>query len=82
MCLLPSLKRSSIVSSLGIVQWDFTRRDHPGNPGRVSGSGPVKGSQATKGVFTRQGDFVDSSLWKILILGKAFGKLCLKEGIE
>ena len=39
--LLPSLKWSSTVSSLGIVQWDFTRRDHPGNPGRVSGSGPV-----------------------------------------
>ena len=28
--------------SLGIVQWNFTRRDHPGNPGRVSGSGLVK----------------------------------------
>ena len=41
MCLLPSLEWSSTVSSLGIVQWDFTRRDHPGNPGRVSGSGPV-----------------------------------------
>ena len=27
--------------SLGIVQWNSTRRDHPGNPGRVSGSGPV-----------------------------------------
>ena len=27
--------------SLGIVQWDSTRRDHPGNPGRVSGSGRV-----------------------------------------
>ena len=27
--------------SLGIVQWNFTRRDHPGNPGRVSGSGPI-----------------------------------------
>ena len=23
--------------SLWFVQWDFTRRDHPGNPGRVSG---------------------------------------------
>ena len=23
------------------VQWDFTRRDHPGNPGGVFGSGPV-----------------------------------------
>ena len=27
--------------SLGIVQWDSTRRDHLRNPGRVSGSGPV-----------------------------------------
>nr|XP_015901379.1 putative wall-associated receptor kinase-like 16 [Ziziphus jujuba var. spinosa] len=25
----------------GIVQWDFIRRDHPGDPGRVSGVGPV-----------------------------------------
>ena len=42
MCLLPSLKWSSTISSLGIVKWDFTRRDHPGNPGRVFGSGPVR----------------------------------------
>ena len=28
--------------SLEIVQWDSTRRDHPGYPGRVSWSGPVK----------------------------------------
>ena len=27
--------------SLGIVQWNFTRRDYPGNPRRVSGSGLV-----------------------------------------
>ena len=27
--------------SLWFVQWDFTRRDHPGNLGRVPGSGPV-----------------------------------------
>ena len=27
--------------SLGIVQWNSTRRDHSGNPGRVSGSGLV-----------------------------------------
>ena len=27
--------------SLGIVQWNSTRRDHPGNPGGVSGLGPV-----------------------------------------
>ena len=42
MCLLSFLKWGSIGYSLGIVQWDFTRRDHPGNPGRVSGSGLVK----------------------------------------
>ena len=41
MCLLFFLKWGSIGYSLGIVQWDFTRRDHPGNPGGVSGSGPV-----------------------------------------
>ena len=29
--------------SLGIVQWNSTRQDHPGNPGGVSGSGPVSG---------------------------------------
>ena len=27
--------------SLEIVQWDSTRRDHPGYRGRVSGSGPI-----------------------------------------
>ena len=27
--------------SLGIVQWNFTRRDHPGNPGRVFRSGLI-----------------------------------------
>ena len=27
--------------SLGIVQWNSTRRDHPGNLGGVFGSGPV-----------------------------------------
>ena len=27
--------------SLEIVQWDSTRRDHPGYPGRVSGLGLV-----------------------------------------
>ena len=27
--------------SLEIVQWDSTRRDHPGYPIRVFGSGPV-----------------------------------------
>ena len=46
MCLLPSLKWSSTVSSLGIVQWDFTRQDHPGNPERVFGSSPVMNTAA------------------------------------
>ena len=41
MCLLSFLKWGSIRYSLGIGQWDFTRRDHPGNPRRVSGSGLV-----------------------------------------
>ena len=35
------LKVGSIGYSIWIVQWDFIRRDHPGNPGRVSGSGSV-----------------------------------------
>ena len=38
--LLSFLKWGSIGYPLRIVQWDFTRRDHPGNPGRVSRSGP------------------------------------------
>ena len=29
------------MQSLEIVQWNSTKRDHPGNPGGVSGSGPV-----------------------------------------
>ena len=41
MCLLSFLKWGSIGYPLRIVQWDFTRRDHPGKPGRVSGSGLV-----------------------------------------
>ena len=41
MVLLPSLKWGPTVSSLGIIQWNITRRDHPRNMGRVSGSGPV-----------------------------------------
>ena len=41
MCLLSFLKWGSIGYSLGSVQWDFTRQDHPWNPGRVTGSGLV-----------------------------------------
>ena len=36
-----------IMYSLWIIQWDFTRRDHLGNPGRVSGPGPVTIGDAT-----------------------------------
>ena len=36
-----SFRWGPFVHSLGIVQWNPTRRDHPGNPGGVSGSGPV-----------------------------------------
>ena len=36
-----SFRWGPFVHSLGIVQWNSTRRDHPGNPGGVSGSGPV-----------------------------------------
>ena len=36
-----SFRWGLFVHSLEIVQWDSTRRDHSGYPGRVSGSGPV-----------------------------------------
>ena len=40
-CVYFSFRWGPFMHSLGIVQWNFTRRDHPGNPGRVSGSGLV-----------------------------------------
>ena len=33
-----SFRWGPFMHSLEIVQWDSTRRDHPGYPGRVSGS--------------------------------------------
>ena len=39
-----SFRWGPFVHSLEIVQWDSTRRDHPGNLGGVSGSGPVIGA--------------------------------------
>ena len=36
-----SFRWGPFVHSLEIVQWDSTRRDHPGYPGRVCVSGPV-----------------------------------------
>ena len=35
-CIYFSFRWGPFVHSLGIVQWNSTRRDHPGNPGGVS----------------------------------------------
>ena len=40
-CVYFSFRWGPFVHSLRIVQWNSTRRDHPGNPGGVSGSGLV-----------------------------------------
>ena len=40
-CIYFSFRWGPFVHSLEIVQWESTMRDHPGYPGRVSGSGPV-----------------------------------------
>ena len=40
-CVYFSFRWGPFVHSLGIVQWNSTRWDHPGNPGGVSGSGLV-----------------------------------------
>ena len=40
-CVYFSFRWGPLVHSLGIVQWNSTRRDHPGNPGGVSESGLV-----------------------------------------
>ena len=40
-CIYFSFRWGPFVHSLEIVQWDSTRRDHPGYSGRVSGSGLV-----------------------------------------
>ena len=41
-CVYFPFRWGPFVHSLGIVQWNSTRRDYPGNPGGVSGSGPVR----------------------------------------
>ena len=41
-CIYFSFRWGPFVHSLKIVQWDSTRQGHPGYPGRVSGSGPIK----------------------------------------
>ena len=40
-CVYFSFRWGPFVHSLGIVQLNFTRRDHPENLRRVSGSGPI-----------------------------------------
>ena len=40
-CIYFSFRWGPFVHSLKIVQWDSTRRGHPGYPGWVSGSGLV-----------------------------------------
>ena len=40
-CVYFSFRWGPFVHSIGILQWNFTRRDHLRNTGRVSGSGPV-----------------------------------------
>ena len=52
MCYIP-FRWGPFVHSLGILKWNSTRRDHPGNPGGVSGSGPVSTSSG-RGVTGRE----------------------------
>ena len=58
MCLLSFLKWGSIGIFLGIVQWDFTRRDHLGNPRRVSGSGLVMSTKCHCSIFGRNCEMI------------------------
>ena len=39
--------------SLGIAQWNFTRRDHSGNPRRVSELGLVSYGAATQAIWLK-----------------------------
>ena len=50
-CVYFSFRWGPFVHSLGIVQWNSTRRDHPGNPGGVSGSGFVTNGLTTLAFF-------------------------------
>ena len=50
--------------SLGIVQWDFTRRDHPGKPGGVSGSGPVTKAEPLATITEQK---VRNVVWRSII---------------
>ena len=50
-CIYFSFRWGPFVHSLEIVQWDSTRRDHPGYPGRVSGSGPIISDMGHSGCY-------------------------------
>ena len=81
MCLLSFLKWGSIGYPLWIVQWNFTRRDHPGNPGRVSGSGPVipssSGVSPSCSPLSRSlpPPAMKTSLWEPLVVKPTRGEL-------
>ena len=60
MCLLSFLKWGYIGYYLGIVQWDFTRRDQPGNPGRYPGQVLSHTLPSNNGIFF-------SSIFKSLV---------------
>ena len=51
-----SFRWGPFVHSLGIVQWNLTRQDHPGNPGGVSGSGHVN-------IYLIEMKYESSKLW-------------------
>ena len=53
-CIYFSFRWGLFVHSLEIVQWDSIRRDHPGYPGRVFGSGSVISNQALGACFIPQ----------------------------
>ena len=54
-CVYFSFRWGPFVHSLGIVQWNSTRRDHPGNLGGVSGSGPVSFSRSSSKLSSLEG---------------------------
>ena len=67
--------------SLWFVQWDFTRRDHPGNLGRVSGSGPVTSPTNVKTVrqFLRHAGFYRRFIMDFSKIAKPLYKLLEKD---
>ena len=58
-----SFRWGPFVHSLGIVQWNPTRRDHPGNPGGVSGSSPVSLHTASSWLVAAGSFLICVSAW-------------------